>query len=261
MNPPLTTFHLFPNLPIEIRWMIWYLSLEPRIVEILLRSSGAIYSNAALPTAFRVSKDSRAAVLLYYPLHFALGFQPAATHINFKLDTIYLHRSDEEDFFFSFFRSLTKKEKTDMKYLAVEESFRYADDIQDDGSTTFESLQEGVKLITGLKELGIVEDLQFMFDHWSQIEGKMQLFEAFPYGIMDEEDAKNACFWTIDSVLTQKNHDEFADWKLHCKIRDYFGCRDRQFLRQSSPRTGPVSRRPANPLDLLAEAASLNSYM
>jgi hypothetical protein len=81
-----------------------------------------------------------AAVLLYCSLYSALGFHPAATHINFKLDTIYLHRLEEEDFFFSFFRSLTKKEKTNIKYLAVEQSFRYTDNIQDGGSTTFERL-------------------------------------------------------------------------------------------------------------------------
>jgi hypothetical protein len=36
--------------------MIWYLSLEPRIVEILLKSSGAIHSNAALLRPFEFSE-------------------------------------------------------------------------------------------------------------------------------------------------------------------------------------------------------------
>ncbi|KAF8855593.1 hypothetical protein BDZ45DRAFT_793208 [Acephala macrosclerotiorum] len=110
------TFYPFRRLPIELRQMIWRLSLEPRVVEVLwaeadgqialapqledlehghagpfsLITDVVFFSLAKLPTALKVNQDSRSAVLPLYPLCFKSISYGAYVRFNFSLDTLYV---------------------------------------------------------------------------------------------------------------------------------------------------------------------------
>lgn len=62
-------FTLFPKLPIETRQMIWKLTLEPRFVEIRPKAHNhaGFITLTPPPTALLVCRDSRDAVLRFYP--------------------------------------------------------------------------------------------------------------------------------------------------------------------------------------------------
>jgi hypothetical protein len=105
-TPSLKTFYLFSNLPSELRVKIWRFSLQPRLIDVRLKS--AFHPNgkpmpsppeelalpqpykAPLPTTFHVCHESRTEVKeLYHPFD-ATTFSPASgTLINLDLDTVY----------------------------------------------------------------------------------------------------------------------------------------------------------------------------
>jgi hypothetical protein len=94
----LQRFTLFTSLPPEIRFIIWRLSLLPRIVEILASNFCAgFYSQAALPAALHACWESRQAVEALYPSCFGSFLQPERVRFNFDLDTLYLDISQEEE--------------------------------------------------------------------------------------------------------------------------------------------------------------------
>ncbi|KAH7400134.1 hypothetical protein BKA64DRAFT_707819 [Cadophora sp. MPI-SDFR-AT-0126] len=93
INVALTSFMLFPKLPLEIRQMTWVLSLESRIIEICLDDASGFYSKSKLPPALQVSKESRDTVTSRYKLCFGSTWYPAQTLFNFDLDTLYFDRS------------------------------------------------------------------------------------------------------------------------------------------------------------------------
>lgn len=110
------TFYPFRRLLIELRQMIWRLSLEPRMVEVLwaetdgqialmpqledlehghaepfsLITDVVFFSLAKLPIALKVNQDSRNAVLPLYPLCFKSISYEAYVRFNFSLDTLYV---------------------------------------------------------------------------------------------------------------------------------------------------------------------------
>ncbi|KAH9203591.1 hypothetical protein DL95DRAFT_142795 [Leptodontidium sp. 2 PMI_412] len=88
----LQRFTLFTSLPLELRFIIWRLSLAPRIVEILTSDhcTKGFYSQAALPAALHVCRESRQAVEVLYPRCFGSFLQPERVRFNFDLDVLYL---------------------------------------------------------------------------------------------------------------------------------------------------------------------------
>jgi len=64
-NPFLDSFVRFPDLPIEIRIMVWRFTLPSRTVEIDFNLKRGFYSRAKIPVALKVCKDSREAVSTY----------------------------------------------------------------------------------------------------------------------------------------------------------------------------------------------------
>lgn len=62
VQPYLTSFTKFPDLPIEIRQMIWRRTLRPRTIELLFYKDRGFYSRVKVPVALKVCDDSRKAV-------------------------------------------------------------------------------------------------------------------------------------------------------------------------------------------------------
>jgi hypothetical protein len=65
VEPLLTSFTKFPELPIEIRQIIWRLTLRPRAVEIYYSRDHGFYSRVQTPVALKVCNGARKAVRTY----------------------------------------------------------------------------------------------------------------------------------------------------------------------------------------------------
>jgi hypothetical protein len=87
-HQPSPKFTPFPQLPIEIRQLIWHLTLEPRVVEITFSDNNGFGSGTTCPVALKVNRDSRASVMKSYPFCFGSSWYPSSTRFNFTLDTL-----------------------------------------------------------------------------------------------------------------------------------------------------------------------------
>ena len=153
----LQRFTLFSSLPPEIRFIIWRLSLSPRIVEILASDCcDGFYSHAALPAALHVCRESRQAVEALYPSCFGSFLQPERVRFNFDLDILYLDISEEEEGLNHFFGILKETELIRLKYVAIDSA--YLGGVADFQLTTA-ALKRALKAMTDLKEMIVVCDV------------------------------------------------------------------------------------------------------
>lgn len=115
------TFNYFPQLPPEVREMVWNsIATEPRIVELRFSSMYGIYGSAQVPAELKVNQESRRILLRMYPLSFGNYLQPAKTPFNFDIDTIYIH----EHFYphtLQLFSTLTPTEIANIRNIAIPE--------------------------------------------------------------------------------------------------------------------------------------------
>ena len=92
-KPFLTSFTLFPLLPVEIRDIIWRLTLPPRTIEVEYRADRGFYTRVTTPTALKVCSSSRKAVIDSYTLCFGNILHRPSILFNFSLDTLYFECS------------------------------------------------------------------------------------------------------------------------------------------------------------------------
>ncbi|KAF8851885.1 hypothetical protein BDZ45DRAFT_678792 [Acephala macrosclerotiorum] len=154
----LQRFTLFTNLPYELRFIIWRLSLSPRVVEIIeseLRTG--FYSQAAPPTALHVCRESRQAVEALYPSCFGSFLQPERVRFNFDLDVLYLDISQEEEALPHLLGILKENELTRLKNFAIDETYLNLGIIGPHLAKL--ALQQALKAMTNLKEMIVVRDI------------------------------------------------------------------------------------------------------
>ncbi|KAF7955691.1 hypothetical protein EAE96_004617 [Botrytis aclada] len=83
-------FHLFQNLPIELRKRIWWYSLPgPRVIQ-LYWVEGECWSNGEQPAALHICQESRGTALEDYKLAFRSESSLATTYFDYNVDTLYL---------------------------------------------------------------------------------------------------------------------------------------------------------------------------
>lgn len=153
----LLRFTLFNSLPPEIHFIIWRLSLSSRVVEILASVvCTGFYSQAALPVALRVCRESRQVVEAFYPSCFGSFLQPERVRFNFDLDILYLDISQEEEGLHHLFGVLKEIELTRLRYVAID--YAYLADVLD-LHLTIAALKRALKAMTDLKELIVVHDI------------------------------------------------------------------------------------------------------
>jgi hypothetical protein len=216
-------FTLFTSLPLEIRFIIWRLSLPPRIVEILASDIFAgFYSQAALPTALHVCRESRQAVETLYPSCFGSFLQPERVRFNFDLDILYVDTSQEEEGLHHFFGILKEIELARLKYVAIDEG--YLIDEMVDIHSTKTALKRALKAMTDLKEMIIVRE----------IENRRPNYYSLPriqIKFYDEHKTSEAGgSWAADEpdVGELPNvQEEYKDWKLSniLKMTSVYGWR------------------------------------
>jgi hypothetical protein len=229
-NPrTLNSFTLFPNLPFELRCLIWETSCESRTVEISYDSDDGFLSNVCPPTALEVCQESRNHLLNNYPLCFGSIYHPAKIRINFSIDTLYMDSSMEEDMahLFSTFRD---REISGLKYLALDTYYGNAP--TDDDFDPFEGVQRAVKSLTGLREMLVVFHVDNLSPRIISCGGdhNLSLFDKLP------PDLEHSKFELPSlSALSLK---DFEDWELQVPFRPIYGwrrCPDKDDI-MASPR-------------------------
>jgi hypothetical protein len=92
----LTEFHLFPNLPSELRLKVWGFVHSPRTVYIKCRRridrsrrfADAFISEVAVPATLHICRESRQEALSIYKPHFKTAYSPKCIYISFERDTV-----------------------------------------------------------------------------------------------------------------------------------------------------------------------------
>lgn len=179
------------TLPLEIRQEIWILSLEPRVVEVKYAYAGwGFIHHTNFPTAFRICHESRATVEHLYPLCFGSFLYPPKVPFNLSLDTVYLDKSNGEQFQ-HFFGILREHEALNLRYLAIDARilgthpvFESREDQNQCAVDILACLFES-NLLPGIVELTLVYDLAY----WTKSDSLMAeddedqeivLYEALP---------------------------------------------------------------------------------
>ncbi|KAK0102839.1 hypothetical protein ONS95_000963 [Cadophora gregata] len=203
MRAPLTSFHLFPKLPTEIRMMIWKLSLEARTVEIQWSETRGFFTRVPTPIALRVCKDSRDAVKSKYPLCFGNVLYKPSTVFNFSLDTLYVDQDLQHQAFY-FLASLSAEEVAKMQSLAVDhflnEDFDIGVKIEWDLIAAYRKLASSMP---ALQEYRIVHNLAYCTDEeFYGGSGPMMLYEDWPDGIWEQHccDPELYCYESKDYI-------------------------------------------------------------
>ena len=213
---------LFSNLPIEIKIQIWKLTLQPRIVEIEFTNKKAVYTKAKLPTAFYVSKESRAAVERLYPSCFGSVWHKRQTRVNFDLDTIFLNGDYYNDFC-HFFTLAGYSELHLIKYIAIDDSCQYISNDETD-EEDFERLREIVESMEALEQLSVAHSAESFFENslWTgQENGMIQMYDTIPVLNMvkmkDLEDGIYVNWQKVNDVVSGPSVGKFEDWGVRSR--------------------------------------------
>lgn len=83
----MSTFHPFSRLPLELRWRIWELSIEPREVAVGRELSRC--SRTPPPSVLHACAESRSHLQSLYTKAFATGTLPKYSLVDFDIDTVY----------------------------------------------------------------------------------------------------------------------------------------------------------------------------
>ncbi|KAH7313168.1 hypothetical protein BKA65DRAFT_154496 [Rhexocercosporidium sp. MPI-PUGE-AT-0058] len=184
MPTPLKSFPLFPKLPTEIRCMIWDLGLEARTVEIQWTETRGFFTRVPTPNVLRVSRDSRGAVKLKYPLCFGNVIYKPSTIFNFSLDALYIDQ-DLQHQALHFLASLSSEEIAKIQYLAVDSFLN--EDFEIGGEMEWNLIEAYRKLafsMPALQEFHLVHNLVHCTeDPIKDGDAPMELYEEWPIGV------------------------------------------------------------------------------
>jgi hypothetical protein len=173
------TFIHFPQLPLELRLVIWSLTLQPRVVEIRysrLLDTG-FKSSSHLPVALQICQESRSRVLDQYPFCFGSKFHPANIRFSFALDTLYIPGAVTWDV--NHLRKILENlELSSIKHLAISANVLPSGAVPNE--TFRAAVKRAVEKFTGLEELLIVFDYAEMNPGMAEA-GEISLFDKVPH--------------------------------------------------------------------------------
>jgi hypothetical protein len=159
--PSLSAFTVFPNLPLELRILIWQKTLEPRVVEVTYDEETGFTTYSRLPMALQICKESRETVEPLYPCCFGSIFHPSRIRFNFALDTLYIDGIMEAELP-HFLATFGEREINGIQTLALdEEAYAIPNELGEDYDITH-GLRRAVGSLKGLKELLFVYDIENM---------------------------------------------------------------------------------------------------
>ncbi|KAH7384755.1 hypothetical protein BKA64DRAFT_148333 [Cadophora sp. MPI-SDFR-AT-0126] len=250
-RPP-PTFRPFPRLPLEIRQMIWNLSLEPRVIEMEYEEEQGFFTTCSLPSALQVCQESRSTVKKLYPECFASLWHRRGPLFNFSLDTLYIAHHFFEDMIL-FLSVLREKEINSLRYLAVEaDHFEYGCSCGEchnplQGHDNFERFKVVINSLVSLEEITIVYALEAELGFETEKLGWRWYSDATEKSsamrLMDDVPAEIMASGIHGSLGTPDWCDSF-DFLTSCKCRHVYGWR--KFRRVEIPTEAPKKKRKAN---------------
>ncbi|TGO71673.1 hypothetical protein BELL_0544g00080 [Botrytis elliptica] len=119
-------FTLFPKLPMEMKYKIWTLALEPRLVEVRPKEDidDGFYSTAPLPALLTVCKEWERALKHLYPKYFVRSPDGPGIRFNAQIDTLYLDWKLQEHLTI-FLSSISVEEAGKIRFLAMDQYIRW----------------------------------------------------------------------------------------------------------------------------------------
>ncbi len=198
------------GLPPEIRFIIWRLSLPPRVVEICASDDciTGLYSQAALPAVLQACRESRQVVGPLYPHCFGSFLQPERVRFNFDLDVLYFDISQEEEGLHRLFGVLKETELARLKYVAIGEE--YLEDGVVDIDSAIAELKRALRAMTGLKEMIVVRDVTIETSSFRSSRKQMKFYAepglgeaepGWPVGLEEFSDVQAYAGWKTSNTM------------------------------------------------------------
>jgi hypothetical protein len=163
------------------------------------------YSQAALPVALHVSRESRQAVEAFYPSCFGSFLQPERVRFNFDPDILYLDMSQEEDGLRHFFGIVKEIELARLKYVAIDEE--YLGDTIVDLHLVKAGLKRALKAMTNLKEMIVVRDITTRAPNYSSVPAQIKFYTE--HKTVEAEES-----WPANVEELPEVEKEYRDWKV-----------------------------------------------
>jgi hypothetical protein len=211
------------KLPLELRNMIWKLTLQPRIIEIQFTTKKAVYTKSKLPTALHVSQESRAAVEKLYPFRFGSVWHRPHIRFNFDLDTIFLNGDYYNDFC-HFFILADPIELHQIRYLAIDNSCQYISINDETDEEDFEKLKKVIESMEALQEMSVTHSAENFFENcqWiGQENGVIQIHDTLPVLEMitmeDFKDGIQVNWQQVHDVASGPSVGKFEDWRVRSR--------------------------------------------
>ncbi|EPE33116.1 hypothetical protein GLAREA_06128 [Glarea lozoyensis ATCC 20868] len=219
-SSPLTSFHLFEKLPLELRAMVWQMTLVPRTVEVNYVPVRGFYSRTITPIALRACPDSRSAVIYAYQMCFGNFIHSPRTPFNFSIDTIYLDNNVENDVTL-ILTCLKPQEAARIQRIAISEyvDMNWATCIRSEDNT-FDLIRQVVPLLPALRSIQLVNDLSLRVEEMNYHEGAgaVKLYDSWPAGLLEDHlrmmntgGSMCACGHCFDDYTAEEIYEEIGD--------------------------------------------------
>jgi hypothetical protein len=110
------------RLPLEVRLMIWNLTTEPRVIELIHIPGTGFATKAPPPVALAICQESRNEVIRRYPKCFGTKYNPSHIRFNWEKDILYLGPEAGENAAAALLDHIPEKDFLSLRNVAFHES-------------------------------------------------------------------------------------------------------------------------------------------
>ncbi|PMD23247.1 hypothetical protein NA56DRAFT_65113 [Hyaloscypha hepaticicola] len=112
----------FRRLPPEVRLMIWNLTTEPRVIELIHIPWNGFTTKTPPPVALAICQESRNEVIRRYPKCFGTYYNPSNIRFNWEIDILYLGPEAVENAAAALLDRMHEKDYLSLRNVAFHES-------------------------------------------------------------------------------------------------------------------------------------------
>jgi hypothetical protein len=230
----------FNDLPNEIRYNIWELTLEPRVIDLAYSMEKGFFAYTNTPVALRVNKDSRQAVIKHYPRCFGSILHKSRIRFNFSLDTLFFYR-DLQALVGQFLVGMTRRELRQIQFIAVDECIATPppEDLENPeydmvSHDVMAYFRKAVRAMPALQEFNVVFDIQTL---WETLPVKRGFLR--PPTVLSKEiptEIKDYFTRLREGEEIESNYDESDEIPMHqCIIGEELHCETYAVLGWTEP--------------------------
>lgn len=110
------------RLPLEMRLMIWNLTIEPRVIELIHIPWNGFATKTPPPVALSICQESRNEVIRRYPKCFGTYYNPSHIRFNWEIDILYLGPEAGENAAAALLDRMHEKDYLSLRNVAFHES-------------------------------------------------------------------------------------------------------------------------------------------